>query len=437
MPDSSRRADTEASRPLGWGAEWQTESEAQALKLTSLRRHRMFATLLLVFAALLSIATELVPEPGFWVLLVRAGAEAGVIGGLADWFAVTALFRQPLGLPIPHTGIIARNKDRIGRGLGSFVERNFLAPELINGKLRESNVALRMGDWLSRPDNSRLIAEQIAALLPEVVASLEDHEVRAFFRDAFRDQLRGVDLLPLIARLLRLFQESGQHQQLFERSLELARHVLLRNEATIYRKVEARTSWWIPRTIDRRMARAIVGGAEEMLSELGDAQHPARAEFESAVQELIDRLERSATFRRRVDAFREQLLQSPEMMSLLESLWDELRRTLLSYTTESPERLIDSLAASMATLADALVEDRNAQARLNRRIGYLVSGFVVPFRTQIGAFIAEVVHSWDAHTLSARLELEVGRDLQYIRINGTLVGALAGCCLFLITRALF
>src|SRR5699024_7351531 len=131
---------------------------------------------------------------------------------------------------------------------------------------------------------------------------------------------------------------------------------------------------------------AIVGGAEEMLSELGDAQHPARAEFEHAVQELIDRLERSATFRRRVDAFREQLLQSPEMMSLLESLWDELRRTLLSYTTESPERLIDSLAASMATLADALVEDRNAQARLNRRIGYLVSGFVVPFRTQIGAF---------------------------------------------------
>src|SRR5690625_3129928 len=143
------------------------EEQLLVQKQMTLRRHRALATLLLLVSALIAIATELVAEPGFWVLLVRAGAEAGVIGGLADWFAVTALFRRPLGLPIPHTGIIARNKDRIGRGLGSFVERNFLAPELINGKLRESNIALRMGGWLSRPDNSRLIAEQIAALLPE------------------------------------------------------------------------------------------------------------------------------------------------------------------------------------------------------------------------------------------------------------------------------
>jgi uncharacterized membrane-anchored protein YjiN (DUF445 family) len=406
-------------------------------KQASLRRHRTLATLLLVFAAIVAIATELVAEPGFWILLVRAGAEAGVIGGLADWFAVTALFRRPLGLPIPHTGIIPRNKDRIGHGLGSFVERNFLAPELISSKLRESNAALRIGAWLGQPDNSRLIAGQIVALLPEVIASLQDREVRAFFRDAFRDQLRAVDLLPLIARLLRLFQESGQHQRLFERSLELARDMLLRNEATIYHKVEERTSWWIPRTIDRRMARAIIGGAEEMLAELGQPQHPARLDFEQTVDELIDKLEYSETFRVRVDEFKSQLLQSPEMVNLLESLWDELRRMLLARTADSPERLTDSFAASLVALANTLTEDADAQARLNRRLEYLLSGFVVPFRTQIGSFIAEVVQSWDAKTVSDRLELEVGRDLQYIRINGTLVGALAGCGLFLLTRAVF
>lgn len=406
-------------------------------KQASLRRHRTLATLLLVFAAIISIATELVPEPGFWILLVRAGAEAGVIGGLADWFAVTALFRRPLGLPIPHTGIIPRNKDRIGHGLGSFVERNFLAPELISSKLRESNAALRIGAWLGQPANSRLIAEQIVALLPEVIASLQDREVRVFFRDAFRDQLRAVDLLPLIARLLRLFQESGQHQRLFERSLELARDMLLRNEAAIYHKVEERSSWWIPRTIDRRMARAIIGGAEEMLSELGQAEHPARLDFERTMGEVIDKLEHSQAFRLRVEEFRNQLLQSPEMVSLLESLWDELRRMLLARTAESPERLTDSFAASLVALANTLTEDADAQARLNRRIEYLLSGFVVPFRTQIGRFIAEVVQSWDAKTVSDRLELEVGRDLQYIRINGTLVGALAGCGLFLLTRAIF
>jgi uncharacterized membrane-anchored protein YjiN (DUF445 family) len=406
-------------------------------KRASLRRHRFLATLLLCFAAAVFVATQFVPEPGFWVLLVRAGAEAGVVGGLADWFAVTALFRRPLYLPIPHTGIIPRNKDRIGQGLGSFVERNFLAPELIADKLRSGNVARRLSGWLGRPQNSRLIAEQIVGLLPEVIASLQDREVRAFFREAFSDQLRAVDLLPLFGRLLHLLQESGQHQRLLERGLELARGLLLNNEAIIYQKVEERTSWWIPRTVDRRMARAIIQGAEELLAELENPEHPARADFERVVAELIDKLERSAKFRQRVEEFKNQLLASPEMLGLLESLWDELRRMLLDRTSGSPQRLIDSIAASLTTLAHTLEEDAAAQARLNRRIEHLLSGFVVPFRAEIGRFIAEVVQSWDAKTLSDRLEMEVGRDLQYIRINGTLVGALAGCGLFLLTHLVF
>lgn len=406
-------------------------------KRAALRRYRFLATLLLCFAAAVFVATQFVPAPGFWLLLVRAGAEAGVVGGLADWFAVTALFRRPLYLPIPHTGIIPRNKDRIGQGLGSFVERNFLAPELIADKLRSGNVARRLSGWLGRPQNSRLIAEQIVALLPEVIASLQDREVRAFFREAFSDQLRAVDLLPLFGRLLHLLQESGQHQRLLERGLELARGLLLNNEASIYQKVEERTSWWIPRTIDRRMARAIIQGAEELLAELENPEHPARADFERSVTELIDTLERSAKFRQRVEEFKNQLLASPEMLGLLESLWDELRRMLLERTSGSPQRLIDSIAASLTTLAHTLGEDAAAQARLNRRIEHLLNGFVVPFRAEIGRFIAEVVQSWDAKTLSDRLEMEVGRDLQYIRINGTLVGSLAGCGLFLVTHLVF
>jgi uncharacterized membrane-anchored protein YjiN (DUF445 family) len=406
-------------------------------KQASLRRHRTFATLLLLLAAVVFVATQLVPEPNFWVLLIRAGAEAGVIGGLADWFAVTALFRRPLGLPIPHTGIIPRSKDRIGQGLGSFVERNFLAPELIAAKLRASNVALRLSRWLSRPANSRLIAEQLVALLPDVVNSLEDREVRAFFRDAFSDQLRAVDLLPLLGRLLRLVQENRQHQRLFDRTLELARDLLRRNEATIYRKVEERTSWWIPRAVDERMARAIVEGAEDMLGELAQPEHPARADFDQAVRELIDKLEHSERFRARVDEFKTQLLGSPEMIKFLESLWDELRQILLERTSGSPAGLVESLSTSLMALARTIEHDPEAQARLNRRLEHLLTRFVVPFRAEIGGFIAEVVQSWDARTVSDRLEVEVGRDLQFIRINGTLVGALAGCILFLIVHAVF
>lgn len=418
-------------------AEADIDSTALAQRRSALRRHRLRATSLLLLAVLLFLLTQLVPEPSFWILLLRAGAEAGIVGGLADWFAVTALFRRPLGLPIPHTGIIPRNKDRIGQGLGSFVERNFLAPELIREKLRSSNVALRLSGWLERPANSRLVAEQVVSLLPELIASLQDREVQAFFRETFRDQLRAVDLLPLLGRLLRLLQESRQHQRLLERALELARGLLLNHEAIIYEKVEQRTSWWIPRTVDRRVARAIVAGAEELLAELENPEHPARQDFERTAAELIDKLERSEAFRQRVEEFKERLLASAEMQRLLESLWRELRQLLLARTSASPERLIDSLAASLVALAQTLAQDAAAQARLNRRIEQVLSGFVVPFRAEIGGFIAEVVQSWDAQTVSERLELEVGRDLQYIRINGTLVGALAGCVLFLLTHLVF
>ena len=412
------------------------EKDLLEQKRAALRRHRAWATGLLLLAVLLFLLTQLVPEPGFAVLLLRAGAEAGIVGGLADWFAVTALFRRPLGLPIPHTGIIPRNKDRIGRGLGSFVERHCLAPDLIGAKLRSGNPALRLSGWLQRPANSRLIAEQIVAMLPEVTGSLQDREVRAFFRDSFGSQLSTVDLLPLLGRLLRLLQESGQHQRLLERGIELARALLLNNEEVIYEKVEQRSSWWVPRTIDRKIARAIAG-AEELLAELENPEHPARQDFERYTADLIARLESSESFRRGVEELKARLLASAEMQQLLESAWDSLRQLLQERATGASERLVESLSASLMSLARTLELDEDAQERLNRRLEQLVSSFVVPFRAEIGVFIAEVVQSWDTRTVSERLELEVGRDLQYIRINGTLVGALAGCGLFLLTQLVF
>lgn len=403
-------------------------------KRQALRRHRLIATSLLVLAALVAFATHFIEQPGFWLLLLRAGAEAGVVGGLADWFAVTALFRRPLGLPIPHTAIIPRSKDRIGHGLGSFVERNFLEPALIRDKLRSGNVALRLAGWLAKPRNSRMIAKQIAALLPDLLNSLQDREVRAFFRDAFRQQLSALDLVPLLTQLLRVLQQSGQHQRLFERSLQLARDLLHRNEAMIYDKVDSRTAWWVPKKVDQKVARAIVEGAEDLLDELLQPGHAVRADFDATVTELIGKLEGSESFRARVEEVRRQVLASAEFQQALESIWDELRAMLLRQLEAPRSGLTDSLAASLVSLAHTLERDPAAQARLNRRIEHFLGGFVVPFRAEIGRFIAEVVESWDGHTVAERLELEVGRDLQFIRVNGTVVGALAGCALFLLTR---
>jgi len=391
---------------------------------------------LLLIAALIFAATHLVAEPGFWLLLIRAGAEAGVVGGLADWFAVTALFRRPFGLPIPHTAIIPRNKDRIGQGLGGFVERNFLTPELIAAKLRAGNPALRFSRWLARPENSRVIARQLVALLPNLINAVQDKEVRGFFRDTFSKQLGRLDLVPLLVRVLRLLLESQQHQRLFERSLQLVRELLIRNQELIYQKVEERTTWWVPRAIDAKVAQAIIEGAEDLLDELANPEHPARIDFDRSVRDLIERLQHSAQFRERVEDVKSRVLASPELQSALESLWDELRHMLLERVATPSSGLSESLAASLQALARAMENDPEAQQRLNQRLEHFIVRFIVPFRVEIGAFIAEVVQRWDTKTVSERLELEVGRDLQYIRINGTLVGALAGCALFLLTYGL-
>jgi uncharacterized membrane-anchored protein YjiN (DUF445 family) len=409
------------------------DTERGERKRRDLRRHRSIAFGLLVVAALLFLATHFVEAPGFWVLLLRAGAEAGLVGGLADWFAVTALFRRPFGLPIPHTAIIPRNKERIGEGLGRFVEQNFLDPAVIEDKLRRGNVAQRLGRWLQSEDNSRLLAEQLLALGPEVVDSLDDREVREFFREAFSEQVGRADLVPVLSRLLRLLTESRQHQRLFDRGLELARSVLARNEDAIYERVEDRSAWWVPRRVDQRLAKSIVAGVEDLLSDLAQHEHPVRQRFDRAVAELIERLERSPDFRARVEELKAQLMASPEVHTAFGSVWDELKHMLLGALARPDSVLGETLAKSLQALGRTLEQDSDAQRRLNRRIEGVVSGLVVPFRTQIGAFMREVVRGWDTATVTERIELEVGRDLQYIRVNGTLVGALAGCVLFLLS----
>jgi uncharacterized membrane-anchored protein YjiN (DUF445 family) len=291
--------------------------------------------------------------------------------------------------------------------------------------------------WLALPHNSRLIAEQLVGVLPDLINSAQDQEVRAFFRDAFRDQLKHFDLVPLLVRVLRLLEQSRQHQRLFERALGVARNLLIRNEQLIFEKVESRTSWWVPRQVDEKVARKIIEGTEELLLELTQPEHPARKEFDAAVHDMVQKLETSPAFRARVEEIKAQVLSSPELLTALESLWDEVRAMLLSQVAAPGSGLTDSLAASLQALARTLEREPEAQARLNRRIEHFLVGFVVPFRAEIGAFIAEVVQSWDTQTVTDQLELEVGRDLQYIRINGTLVGALAGCVLFLVTQALF
>jgi uncharacterized membrane-anchored protein YjiN (DUF445 family) len=402
----------------------------------ALRRNRAFATALLLVAAAVFFATRFVPEPNFWVLLLRAGAEAAVVGGLADWFAVTALFRHPLGLPIPRTAIIPKRKDRIGEGLGDFVERNFLAPEIIAAKLRQVEPSRRFAAWLGQPDNARLIAGQIAAALPYAVRSLDDPELRSFVLRSFGEQLREIDLAQLLGRIIAILTSSGQYDVLFDHLLDAGQRLVDANAPRLYQLVEEKSRWWIPKAIDRRIAQAILESIEELLFELREEGGSARAQFRGAVRQLAENLVSSPEQRLRFNAAKDRLLEDEDVQHWLADVWDKLRQIVIDDLSSPKSRTREALLTAVLSLGRTLEADRSMQARLDEAIEEAAVA-IVPWRGQIGGLIAEVVRSWDARTVAQRLELAMGSDLQYIRMNGTLVGACVGCALFLLSYYFF
>jgi len=412
-------------------------SDTEPNQKAALRRQRRIATLLLVLTGALFLTASAVDAPGFWVELLEAASEAALVGGLADWFAVTALFRQPLGLPIPHTAIIPRNKARIGEGLGRFVEQHFLAPELVRERLKRIDFADHGARWLEQPENAGRLANRAASSIPYLMHLLRDPEIQEFFRRTLNRQIEQINLAPAAGKLLRILTESEQHQVVFDQALRLARQFVEQHQEHIYQRVAERSRWWVPSTIDRAIAGRIVNGVLELLEELEQHDHEARRGFRATLEELIENLERSPEHWARVEEAKRELMRNPTVQAYLASLWDQLRELIAADVGASSSRLREGLAIALQSLAASLPRDDNLRRRINDRVERMVMEFVVPWRTEIGNFIAEVVRGWDTPTVTERVELAVGRDLQFIRINGTLVGALVGAALFLLSHWLF
>ena len=400
-----------------------------------IQRSRVLATGLLLIMVAVFVGTWLAPNPGFVVALMRAASEAGIVGGLADWFAVTALFRYPLGLPIPHTAILPNNKDRIGRALGAFVERSFLTEAVLLPRLRAVEPGRRLAEWLSSSENAALIADPLVAAMPQIVSALENPELREFLNQAVGDQLRSLNVAPVAGRVLTILTRSGEADALFKRGVDLARAWLNDNRAQIDKLVEERSRWWIPTAIDRRIAKAIVDGLVELVESLHDPKSEARKKLDEAVAKFIADLIRSRERRRELNEAWGRLLQRPEVRAWLNAVWSELSKALRTDAMIPASRSRAVLEKAIVSIGQTLAADAAMQEKINQFAERLTVR-VISFRGAIARFMAEVVQSWDAETLAARLELVIGSDLQYIRMNGTIVGALVGCALFLITRGL-
>jgi uncharacterized membrane-anchored protein YjiN (DUF445 family) len=401
----------------------------------ALRRNRLLAAGLLALMIVIAIATRLAPSPGWLVQLVRAGAEAGIIGGLADWFAITVLFRHPFGIPLPHTAILPSNKDRIGRSLGSFVERNFLVPEVILPKIQQTDLTGKIAGWLALPETAPMVADWIITLLKRFLAASHSVQINEFIQRTVSQHLRTLDLAPPLGRVIEVLTTSQESDILFEKVIQAAESWIMANRTQVDEMVEQRSHWWIPRTIDRRIAAAIVDGAIDVLHRLRQRDSEVRVQFRTAVAGLVDDLMTSTEQHEKIQRLKNLLLDDPEVAAWLACAWDRLSHRLMQELSDPRSNARSTIHSAVLALAHSMREDAFIRTRMDAVIERLVVK-LFQWRGEIGLLIAEVVRNWDARTVSDRLELVLGSDLQYIRINGTIVGAFVGCAIYLLSIAI-
>jgi uncharacterized membrane-anchored protein YjiN (DUF445 family) len=409
------------------------DSAHDAQRSGRLRWYRTLATSLLGGMVLLFVATSVFGGQNFFVQLVRAAAEAGIVGGLADWFAVTALFRHPLGLPIPHTAILPNNRDRIGAAVGRFVEQSFLTPGVLLPRLRASMPARRLAEWLSQPQAVELLIDPVIALIPQIWQ--ETATLGRFFDRALSSQFRKIDAAPLVGQALRLVAASGEADILFERAAEVASRWIHENRGQIDDAVRERSRWWVPKAIDRAIATALLDGVTEFLDKMRQPDSAARRSFREGLTQLARDVAESPEHREQVNAAKNRLLDHPDVRAWMGSIRSEISRMVLSDVDAPDSRIRKALATMLGSLGTALASDTEVQARIDGMIERLANQAIAR-RSDIGRFIADVIKHWDARTLSDRFELVIGSDLQFIRMNGTIVGSAVGAAIFLVDRLL-
>jgi uncharacterized membrane-anchored protein YjiN (DUF445 family) len=408
------------------------DAEAKQLELDRMKRR---ATGLLVVMSAVFLAALILEPRHPWLGYVRATAEAAMVGGLADWFAITALFKHPLSIPIPHTAIIPTRKDRIGRTLGNFVQHNFLSPEILGAKLLAIEPSRRAAEWLRRPENAGSLARHAASALRSATDVVKDDDVHALLERSVMEPLRQRSIAPVLAKGLLLLTANDRHQQLLDRVINGLGGLILENEEFIRRRIHAESPWWVPGFVDERVHAKVVAGIQRTLLEVStDPSHPMRRQFDDLLTDWIVRLQESPEAIARADAVKRQLFDHPTSRGLSASLWEEVKRMLDRQAEPEPGGTPGALERGVVALADGALGDEALLAKLDGWIVEAVLRVVEQHRHEVGRLIEHTVSSWDPRETSKRLELAVGRDLQFVRINGTLVGGLVGLILYAVSR---
>jgi uncharacterized membrane-anchored protein YjiN (DUF445 family) len=389
-----------------------------------LRRMRTLAVSLLLLAAVVYVAT--LGQDGF-LGFVNAGAEASMVGAIADWFAVTALFKHPLGLPIPHTALIPKRKDDLGRGLEEFVGENFLQEDIIRERVTAATISLRVGRWLAVPANARRAVDEAADVASLALNRVRDDHIEGLIRDALVPRFREEPISPLLGTLLEETVRDDLHHGLVDLAIEELYRWLVANPETVAEVLGDRAPWWAPTRLNdavisrvhRELLRWIVDIRE-------DPRHPARLAFDSMLAQLAQDLLHDPDTQERAEALKDRLLDHPQVISSSVSLWNALRRSLQASLVDPEGAVRLRLLAEVSTFADRLLVEEPLRARLDGIASDAAVFAVERYGAEVTTVITHTIERWDGREAARRIELHVGRDLQFIRINGTIVGGLVG-----------
>ncbi len=407
----------------------------EAERRAALRRMKLVAFGLLVLALAVFIAASAFASRFPWLGYVRATAEASLVGGLADWFAVTALFRHPLGLPIPHTAILQTQKDRVGRILGNFVRNHFLSRAVLDARLAALQPAARAAAWLDDADHRRRLAGQLAGGLARAVEMLPESEVKGFVQRSAVTRLETVQLAPLLGDVLTVAAADGRPQDLLDAATRMISTALDDSGGSVREKVRQESPRWLPLGVRDAIADRIIGGVRKLLADVAtDPAHPLRHRFDDAVQQFIDRLRSSPDMIARAEAFKHELLGHPVVEDLVSSVWDRVRRAAERYRADPEHTSLEPLENVLTAVAEALRMDSALRNEVDGFVVGAVAALLEQNRQEVADLIAETVRDWDPEVASNRIELAVGHDLQFIRLNGTLVGGFAGLVIYTVAR---
>ena len=397
-----------------------------------LKRMQWLATGLLAAMVVVFILTSLWRER--WPLLDFAWAfsEAALIGGLADWFAVTALFRHPLGLPIPHTAIVPNRKDEIGQALARFVAENFLVRRVLETELGRLNLARSFGQWLKRPPNAASVARDTARSLRFVLQDNQSGPLRDAVAASLGDLSRTLPTRPLLEALIDVLATGEHASQLIDSLVAFAQEQLERNKSVIRERIRERSPWWLPKFVDEQIFDQLVGELERILGEVDvDGDHPARTAFADRLSRLKQSLIEDPAFTARNDALRDEFLSHPAVANFGRDVAQRASSFISAALDDPDSDLRQGLERELCAIGTRLAEDGAIAERVNAWLTEIVIYLVETYRAPISSIISTTISEWSAAETSRRIELHIGRDLQFIRINGTLVGGLVGLVLYL------